>query len=404
MDSVLIDLGGVASCHCDHGLEEMHKALAEDPAGTGESIWTPHENPWLRDPVEAWTGDMSGILEKIQAVLTRVLGGEPIGTIMLKSAVPWERWFDDGFRAALHELESKAPASYTLDDWLLLVDYLIQRYLPDGVIRSEAEYLTVRSAMAGKLQLNLDARRDRLPDDVTAAVVELVPTKFADVPPKVLTPVEEAILRVAHERVAENITALSGDMRHKLKGVILEHVQAIVLGQKEGTTGHLETRLISEFGALNRDMRRIAITEAGEAMAQGQVAACKHGAKLVRLEAYRGACPWCQSIQGKIVTVVDPAKPNKDGDNEVWVGKTNIGRSASPMKKVDGILIPREPHEMWWIAAGLQHPHCRGGWGTGPSEPPPGVIKEFDAYLKDLVAKGTAKYIADQKKKRGVVD
>lgn len=35
------------------------------------------------------------------------------------------------------------------------------------------------------------------------------------------------------------------------------------------------------------------------------------------------------------------------------------------------VLDEREPHERWWIAAGAQHPNCRGRWlrlnGADPS-------------------------------------
>ena len=59
---------------------------------------------------------------------------------------------------------------------------------------------------------------------------------------------------------------------------------------------------------------------------------------------------------------MDPAKERKDWDNEIWVGKSNVGRSASPRKRVGDAFVEREPEEMWTIPAGLAHPHCRGRW------------------------------------------
>ena len=35
---------------------------------------------------------------------------------------------------------------------------------------------------------------------------------------------------------------------------------------------------------------------------------------------------------------------------------------AAVDQKVGGVLVERESHELWWIAAGVQHPHCRGRW------------------------------------------
>ncbi|MBI1207426.1 MAG: hypothetical protein GC191_09065 [Azospirillum sp.] len=383
MNALLVDLGAVPHHHCDHALDGLYKAMAE---GDERSTWRPHESPWLTEHVEDCTARMQAILTAIQDALSRALTGQPLGALA-KADPPWSRWDSAAFGAASAYLEGKAPASYTLEDWVMLVDWLIQRYLPDGVIKSEAEYLVVRAAVAGKVQTNIDAQqalRDRLTPRMVPALARLLPTRFAEAAAKLLTPVETAILRVAHARAAENISAVSEGLRHRMKGIILEHVQAIVLGQAEGTTGHLQTRLFDEFGVANRDMRRIAISEAGECMSQGQIAAAQPGQRVKRMEAYRGACPWCQSIDGQVVTVVDPAKPGKDGNAEVWLGKTNVGRSAAPRRRTEAGLVPREPHEMWWIAAGIQHPHCRGGW-QAVSGKPAAVSQEFEDFLQDAL-------------------
>ncbi|MNE89563.1 hypothetical protein D3C76_1574810 [compost metagenome] len=60
--------------------------------------------------------------------------------------------------------------------------------------------------------------------------------------------------------------------------------------------------------------------------------------------------------------MVSPDAPDKDGQTQIWPGKTNVGRSASPMKRVGNVLVPREAHELYWIPAGTAHPHCRGRW------------------------------------------
>ncbi len=381
-EPVLLDLGAVPACHCDDALDHLHKAIAEDPHGEPESIWRPHENPWLTEHVEDWTSRMQALLVAIQDTLARALTGQPLGE--LAKAEPWMRWDAEAFAATRTYLEGKLPASYSLDDWMMLVDFLIQRYLPEGVIQSEAEYLTVRAALAGKVAANMEAQaelRAKLTPKLIPALVKMLPTRFAHIAERVLTPMETAVLRCAHSRAAVNISAVADRTRSRMKGVILEHVQAMVLGQKEGTTEYLRTRLFDEFGVLNRDMRRIAISEAGECQSQGFIAAQPAGQKLKRMEAYNGACPWCRDINGAVVAVVDPAEPNKDGMTEIWLGKTNIGRSVAPRKRIGGELVPREPHEMWWIAAGIQHPHCRGSW-TPVSDRPANVSPEFDRWLK----------------------
>jgi hypothetical protein len=143
----------------------------------------------------------------------------------------------------------------------------------------------------------------------------------------------------------------------------------------------LRTKLFDQFGTLNRDWRRIAITEAGEAMLQGQIAALPYGTKVKRVERYTNACAFCRSIDGRVATVVDPAKPEKDTEREVWVGKNNIGRSASPKKRVGDMLVARPPEEMWHLPAGLAHPHCRGRWVVLESVDQPGDDPAFADWL-----------------------
>lgn len=395
---LLLDLGPVPAQHCDDCLEELFKALSQQPPGAGErAIWAPHENPLIRAHVEDVTRRLSAILERLQDAFARALTGEPIGRLQ-KADPPWLRWSQAEFEAARMRLEEVPPSAYTLDDWLLLVDYLVQRYLPDGVIQTEAEYLVVRAGLAGRVQAAMqdaEARRRHGLDGeaALASAAALLPTGFSAVPPRVLTPVELAILEVARARAAENISDVARATRHAMKRIVIDHVQAQVLGQREGTAQAMRQRLFDAFGVLNRDFRRIAVTEAGEACNSGFIAAQAPGTRVRRVEAYKGACDWCRSINGKVFRVVDPADPKKDGERDVWLGKTNVGRSASPRKRVGDALVEREPQERWWVAAGVQHPHCRGTWVVAPEErpkSPAGVSAEFDSWLTDLLRKPQA--------------
>ena len=122
----------------------------------------------------------------------------------------------------------------------------------------------------------------------------------------------------------------------------------------------LQGTLLDQFADLNRDWRRIAITEAGEAANQGLVATLKPGTLVKRIEQYRGACPYCKSIDGQVYTVVSPDKPDKDGDTQIWAGKNNYGRSGAARKRTPEGMVDRLPSELWWPVAGLVHPNCRG--------------------------------------------
>jgi hypothetical protein len=124
---------------------------------------------------------------------------------------------------------------------------------------------------------------------------------------------------------------------------------------------------------------------------QGFVSSMPDGKKLKRLEQYQGACPFCRKIDGRVVTVVDAAKNDKNWDTEIWPGKDNVGRSASPYKRVGGQLVKRTDAELWKIPAGLAHPHCRGLWlpVSGPA-----VQDDFSGWLFDFLKQKKAEATA----------
>jgi hypothetical protein len=381
---VLLDLEGAGEEACNHCLEGLFKAMAE-PEPSDDGIWAPHHDPLIAPYIEDATRRLQHIAQAIQDAFARILTGELIGRLQ-KSEVPWLRWDPGRFLDAENYLNTKPSSSYTLDDWMLVVDVLLQRYLGEDVIQSEAEYLTVRAQLLGKLQANMPGPGLPSPLPSTEQIEAMVPTRFATVPARVLTPQEMAILHIAKASAAQHISSVTEGVRARMKGLVIEHVQAQVLGQKEGTPTYLKTRLFDAFGQLNRDFRRIAVTEVGESVNQGFIASIRIGAKVRRIEAYTGACEFCRSINGKVFEVVRPDAWT-DGQTQVWVGKNNIGRSAAPRKRVGGLLIERTEKELWWPASGLQHPHCRGAWQFVLDQPPPGVDPAFFQRMKDRLAR-----------------
>jgi hypothetical protein len=384
VSALLIDVGWVPCCQTDDALEGLHKALMQDPGGEEAAIWAPVGNPWIEQHVEDVTRRFQGILLLLQDHLSHFLFDEPADQLS-KADVPWMRWSSETFDEVKFSLEHKHPADFTLDDWMLLVEWLIARYLPDHVIETEAEYLTVKAALLGKLQATMAEQKARTP--LLDAVVALVPTTFRAVPPRVLKPLELSILRTSKELAATYIGRVGEATRATMRTMIIEHVQAQILGQSEGRYTALRQRLFDEFGQLNRDFRRIAVTEAGEICNQGVVAAMPIGQMLERREAYRQACDFCKSINGKRYRVVAPDDPERDGNRDVWFSKSNKGRSASPMKREGNRLVERGPEELLWCAAGVQHPHCRGSWLPVTEGRPPEVSVQFDTFARDLIAK-----------------
>ncbi len=354
--TLLLDIGH-ASCSCtDHALDELHKAIA-DPPGS-DAVWRPHHDPYVRDHIEAATRRM---VERLAAIADALRGPQAALKPLHKAITgPWASIDEETKEAIERELASLSPESYSVDDWLRLVDLVLQRYLPEEVIASEADYLAVRGVFAGRVKAHMEALHASA--EVASLAVGIAPETYADaLNSGVLSPRAKAVLDFARIRAAELIVDLTENTRRQIKRGIIEHEERKRLGERV-SAWDLQQSLQDKFGELNRDWRRIALTEIGRDANEGFLAAVDEGAKVRRLEAYHDACPFCKRIHGMIFDVVDPAKPDKDGWKEVWLGKTNVGRSASPRKRVGDELIERLPSELWWPAAGVQHPHCRGSW------------------------------------------
>lgn len=371
---LLIDVGPL-SCGCtDHLLETLAKAQS---AGD-DTLWAPHHDPWVRNHIESITQRMLAIFGDIESALIQFLEA---GTLV-KSL---ERMTAEQLAAARRRLEQKSADSFTHDDWMRLIDWIIQRYLPDDVVMTESEYLAVRSYFAGKLQAATEGRP--LSDDQKARLMAAAPSAMADISvfgkPSGL---EAAVLQFANARAVELVTDIGERVRHRMKSLIIAHEENTAIGSPDASISRLQQQFLDEFAVLNRDWRRIAITETARNANEGFLAALPAGSKVRRVEAYATACPFCKKLHGMEFTVVSPAKEHKNGWAEVWVGKTNVGRSSSPRKREGDELVERAEDEMWWPAAGTQHPNCRGTW-VRISEVPPGVDPKFKAWLDNELEK-----------------
>jgi hypothetical protein len=379
---LLIDIGPL-SCGCtDELMEDMHKALSEDE----HDIWLPHESEFIRDLIEKWTAHGMGRFGLLQNELGKWINHayhQP-GIKAAPKPGAFQRWDKSELAMARFYLESVPPEAFTLDDWMMVVDYLVQRYLPQDAIFDEANWNVTRASMMGRIQ-------GQMPDMAAAAVAAMSP-KLPDTVVQIekqfgMTATQKAAIKFSQARTCQYVTNIEDATRAKMK-------MAIVDWQKdkfEGTPSamakrSLEGKLLDEFATLNKDWRRIALTEAGEAANQGVVSATPAGQQLKRVEQYRGACAYCKKIDGAVVTVVEASKKDKNWNTEIWPGKDNHARSASPYKRVGGQLIKREESERWSIPAGLAHPHCRGLW-LNLTPPNPKDDPKLAAWLEKVFDK-----------------
>ncbi len=345
-------------------------------------IWLPMDSPLIARLVELFTQRGLDRLDAFRAELLAWSEGarHTAGERIARPAGAMERWNDAEKSLVKLYLEHLPPSEWTLDDHMLMVDYLAQRYLPASDMRTEAEWLATKASLMGRVQANIDEVNAKQADALVAA---LPGTVAGAVEQFGATRVQHAVMEFAAQRCAENVRHLAETARHAMRNLIAEHVTEQQLGVK-GPSSSLETKLLDQFGTLNRDWRRIAVTEAGEAQTQGYIASMPPGSKVKRVEQYRNACSFCRKIDGKVVTIVEPGMVDKDPDTMIWVGKNNVGRSASPRKRVGNAFVEREPHELWQIPAGLVHPHCRGRW-VATIQDRPGDDPEFGDFLRGLL-------------------
>jgi hypothetical protein len=383
MKPLLIDIGPLCDCGADHALEELHKALA-DPSGD-DGVWRPHESAVIRDLIEKVTSKGIEQLDGLKEDLMHWLHRSKFGAPAQKPSIPrgMIRWTPGEVEAAQAYLSGVPKEYWAVTDYELLVEFLVQKYLPPDFAFTQADWMAHRAYLMGKVQAVMR--------DVTPGVAETMLQIWED--QKRLESamraagMNQAILDYGTARCADLIVGLTEKTRHAMKRVIMGYESARRLGDPVSNSS-LQQALMDEFSDLNRDWRRIALTEVGEMANQGFVSSFAPGQKIKRIEQYQDACPFCKKWNNAVLTVVDPAKKDKDWDTEVWAGKTNVGRSASPYKRVGGMLVPRLDAERWKPAAGTFHPHCRGSWvalGTGP------VADDFSLWLDGFLADQKAK-------------
>lgn len=375
--SLFVDIGALNDEQTDRALNTIYKAIHDHG---DDEIWAEHPSPFIRRLVELFTERGLMRIEAFRKELTAWLRGERHthgGVTMPRPEGAMQRWSPEELGLVRLYLETLPPERWTVDDHMMMVDYLVQRYLPEEDLRTEAEWLATRATLMGRVQANMEKLSARQADTVLAALpVTVAQARMAFNLPQV----QLAVMDFARVHAAENVRKLTDDVRHRMRRLIADDLELKAL-RIQAPDSSLQTKLLDEFATLNRDWRRIAVTEAGNAQTQGYIASLPAGSKVKRIEQYKGRCSWCAKIDGREFNVVDAADPNKDGETDVWPGKTNIGRAAAPRKRVGALLVEREPHEMWWVAAGTQHPHCRGRW-LPVLEDQPGDDKEFGAWLR----------------------
>lgn len=187
-------------------------------------------------------------------------------------------------------------------------------------------------------------------------------------------------IKVAEESCAQYIR----DIDSKTKSTIN---QAFISGIRERKSkSEVAQDLFDRFGSLNRDWQRIVETEVNENMNTAFLVSersdAKAGEKLYfqRYEILDDAtCAHCRRIQGAVVLWSDEALADERISDPyatvaIWEGKTRVGRKGDDE----------------WIAAGAQHPWCRGSWARWAPPAEKGKPSLFDAAMAKLKGREAA--------------
>jgi hypothetical protein len=222
------------------------------------------------------------------------------------------------------------------NEWDKLIDRLVGRLFNQETQEQAAAAMAVRAHWLGRIRARTEEAAREVPDSWGQA------WNLAD-------RTQRNAMEWTKAHALEGCRDLSENARQGLMNVLIQSKEA-----GEGAQA-LGRRCFDTFADLNRDWRRLALTETAAAHANGQLASVdpSEGWEAVWVSA-AGACPWCAQWNGRVFRVVSADAPHKDGETEIWVGKTNIGRSGAA-KTRDGHL--RTAAQLWWPAFPC-HPNC----------------------------------------------
>ena len=211
--------------------------------------------------------------------------------------------------------------------WENLIDLFTTRLFPGEAIRQVAAAWALRSTLLGAI----GERVKQIGTQASAPTWSIYE--------RILPPSGKEQLEWQRENGAQFITHLKA----KTRAAVLDVLVQAKLDHTEAKP--LEKQLFEKFGQLNRDWRRIAITETAMSVESGKLAVV---ADQPGWEAVWGAgphaCQYCSKMAGKVFKIVKTDNPKKNGDTDVWAGKNNVGRSMHLFTK-DG--RKRKKSELW---------------------------------------------------------
>lgn len=268
-------------------------------------------------------------------------------------------------------------------------------FLEDKIGNLEEEMI-VKAGLFGKLLqvmetdgVDMDKAKSMTYDEVDSGY-DIVDTLQEAKEEYNLSSQEEYAIEYAKQHAAEYLSIADGSLKNKIVNMVRENITG---GLEEGlSAAEMTQRLFwidprdvlgaqykeDTIDAINRDWRRIAVTEMSYAMNNGYMAAVKEKNRKENKKTYvifsgtisKVTCNKCKEFLGTILLVVDKPLPNdkikdKHANKAIWIGKNNVGRDFNN----------------WWPCFPL-HPHCV----HYPEEIDP-EVEEWDDSINKIIWK-----------------
>lgn len=104
----------------------------------------------------------------MRAFLKRLLtkGEARRGAKSVTEPEPMHRWSAEQLARAKAYLETRRSEDFTTEDHYLIVDYLVQRYLPEDDVRTEAAWQATQAELRAKVDANIEKAKNRKPGEL----------------------------------------------------------------------------------------------------------------------------------------------------------------------------------------------------------------------------------------------
>lgn len=298
-------------------------------------MWAADADPAIAGVEGRYTNALSGYLYRVHQQAHLVLGLPQLEAATLQAAyktphLPMAK--ADGYSKAAALFEALMAQPRRVRQVPDMARALTQGWYERGLIDHESRRAVVQANLIGRMR--------------AGALAQVGPwSEYQNS--------DDHALAYAQERACIYATHLREEARHLLAGAVCN---ALLRGD---SPLKLAGDLTHQFGTLNRDARRLAITEIAFARNNGFLAGLKAGEQ-VEWFAAQDACTRCHALHGRRFTVsAGPADPEK----YVWVGKHAVGKEKSP-------CIPL-------------HPNCRCRW-VKVFAPTSGVSSRLEALLDGI--------------------